>query len=123
MAHARKNIVVDQGADWDSGVLTAYGPDGSVLDLTGATLRGEVRSRAGTHYLDLTLTVVSAAAGTFRATLTGRETTDLGCNPDFGGDGEGVYDIEAETAGGAEYRLFSGSFRVTPEVTRETETS
>lgn len=106
----RHNITIDQGATYQLAMTLQH--NGSVLDLTGATLRGQLR----TDYADaapaasFAATIIDAAAGQASLLLTAEQTAALPA-------GLYVYDVELEQAG-AVTRLFGGRATVSPEVTR-----
>lgn len=117
---------VFQGAGWESGTLTAKDGAGAVINLTGATVRMHVRDELGVGalYFEPTYAVISAAAGTFKFSLTGlqlsRNSAWSVTRPD-GRRGVLLYDIEVEV-GGVEYRTHQGEFVIGAEATIEQET-
>ena len=105
-----------QGAEFESATLTAYA-GGSALNLTGATIRAQVRDRPlGTLWFDLTAAVVVAASGTFNLSLTAAQTQTAGASSLRGvhGDADLVYDVEVAKAG-VTYRTHTGRFRILAE--------
>jgi len=109
-----RDFTLFQGGAWNSGTLTARDGDGTVINLTGATVRMHIcSSPGGAKYLEQTYAVVTAASGTFTFSLTGRQTTDSSLRV-------GVYDIEVELSG-VEYKTHIGKIRILTEITRETE--
>lgn len=107
------NIIIDQGASF-SNTVQIKDADGDGFDLTGYTVRGQIRrnynsgSAAATFVTDL----FDAENGYFEFSLTPLQTTGLkaGCY---------VYDIEIESGSGTVDRVLEGQATVTPEVTRD----
>lgn len=69
-----------RGVQWDHVMVSgmAWGPheitvkdDGVAMDLTGATVYGQVIDRAGANLADIDIVVTDAAAGEFTAALDG----------------------------------------------------
>ena len=111
-----QHLTCYQGSDWESPTLTAYA-GGSALNLTGATITAQVRDRPlGSLWFEPTATVVVAASGTFKLTLTASQTQTSGGASLRGarGDTDLVYDIEV-TKSGVTYRTHTGKFRVIAE--------
>lgn len=76
--------------------ITVQDSDGNPVDLTGATARAEVRSRAAksaTLILDLAPAITNAAGGVITINVSGDDTAAL--EP-----GAGKWDLVVETAGG-----------------------
>lgn len=92
------------------------------VDLTGSTIRGQVRKNA----LDadppaavFTVTTLDAAAGRVQLLLTDEQTAALTCGPKVT-DAASLYewDLEIEDAAGDVVPLLQGTLRVKAEVTR-----
>lgn len=111
-----QHLTCYQGSDFESATLTAYAA-GAALNLTGATIRAQVRDQPlGSLWFELTATVVVAASGTFNLSLTAAQTQTAGVSSLRGihGDADLVYDVEVTKAGIA-YRTHTGRFRVLAE--------
>lgn len=91
-------------------------------DLTGATIRGEVRASpdaTGAPLAVFGVTALSVAAGITTTTLSLTEAEVGALPPDPTGDGvfDLVFDLLITPSGGAEDRLFAGLFQITGKVT------
>lgn len=91
-------------------------------DLTGSTIRGEVRASpdaTGTALASFTVSALSVVSGVTGFTISLDEAT-VNALP-APGDGEGVallvYDLLITPAASSEERLFGGIFQVTGQVT------
>jgi Na+/H+ antiporter NhaB len=106
------NIPIDQGSSFSS-VITVNGADGLAFNLTGYTVRGQIRkSYAATTYTAFNCAVQSGVVGKIQITLTAAQTAAL--KP-----GRYLYDIEiVETSSGAITRVVEGQVDVSPRVTR-----
>ena len=112
MPAAKLNMTIEQGTTWSKG-LELNRPDGSALDLTGHSFRGQMRATFGSADPAATFTcgIVEAAAGTVSIALDENTTTGIPA-------GSYVYDIEMVKPDGTVIRLMEGKIQVTPEVTR-----
>lgn len=73
-------LLVRQGADFGPHEVTLTNPDGSPVNLTGATLSAQMRRRglsAGAPLLTFGITVLDAANGLFEFGLTAAQTGAL----------------------------------------------
>ena len=112
MPAAKLNMTIEQGTTWSKG-LELNRPDGSALDLTDHSFRGQMRATFGSADPAATFTcgIVEAAAGTVSIALDENTTTGITA-------GTYVYDIEMVNPDGTVIRLMEGKIQVTPEVTR-----
>lgn len=116
MAAGRYDIIVEQGATWTRTITVT--DDGTPRDLSGYTIRMQVRSKhsSETVLLEMTtgngITITDAAGGVFVVQLTAEQT---GALPRVNGY---RYDLELEDGAGVVTRLLEGRFTVSPEVTR-----
>lgn len=110
------DITIVQGATLDL-TLTWKDPDGSPVNLTGASARMNVRESTASSVTLLSLTTadgritLGGVAGTIRLLLSAAVTATLSWT-------WGVYDLEIELAAGQVTRLLKGRVTVDPEVTR-----
>lgn len=106
------NIPIDQGSSFAS-VVTVQDAAGLAFNLTGYTVRGQIRkSYASTSYVAFSCGVQPGVIGKIQITLSAAQTAALKA-------GRYVYDIEiVETASGAVTRVVEGQVEVTPRVTR-----
>lgn len=97
--------------------LTLKDSDGAPVDLSGYTVRMQVRSKPESPSLIVSLTTengritVDGPGGTITLHLSAEETDDLPA-------GGHVYDLELVNSGGDVLRLLEGHFLVTGNVTR-----
>lgn len=115
------DLLIRQGATFGPTTATLRNPDTSAVNLTGATIRGQIRRQA----LDadvvkaFTCTITNAAGGVFTFGLSDADTAAIPA-------GEGllerqsryVYDIEMLDSAGRVLPLMYGDVTVLREVTR-----
>jgi hypothetical protein len=105
-----RHLVIDQGTTF-SLTLTVADSNGNALNLTGYTLRGQLRKSYGsTSYTSFTTSSGDLSGGELTIALTATQTSSLRA-------GRYVYDIEIDNAGEVT-RVLEGIITVTPEVTR-----
>jgi len=106
------NISVDQGSDFTSNV-TVEGSDGIVFNLTGYTVRGQIRKTyTSSTSISFVSTIDVPSSGRITLVLTAATTATM--KP-----GRYVYDIEiVETLTGKITRVVEGQLEVNPRVTR-----
>ena len=116
--HTESEICIYRGDDYDEVVLW-QNPDGSPADLTGYTVKMQIRDSRksrGTPALQLTegsgLTVTHAA-GRIDIKITGAQTTAL-----LAGEDSGVHDLEVVAPDGKVTTLINGPVKFTQDVTR-----
>jgi len=108
---AKANIVIDQGTTFLT-YLALTSADGSVLNLTGYTARGQIRKwYTSNSYVNFTITITQPTDGYINLALTANSTANM--EP-----GRYVYDIEAVDNIGTITRVIEGIVTVTPEVTK-----
>jgi hypothetical protein len=108
---AKANIVIDQGTTFLT-YLALTNADGSVLNLTGYTARGQIRKwYTSNSYVNFTITITQPTDGYINLALTANSTANM--EP-----GRYVYDIEAVDNIGTITRVIEGIVTVTPEVTK-----
>ena len=108
---AKANIVLDQGTTFLT-YLALTNTDGSVLDLTGYTARGQIRKwYTSNSYTTFTITITQPTDGYINLALTANTTANM--EP-----GRYVYDIEAVSGANVITRVIEGIVTVTPEVTK-----
>ena len=89
----------------------AYGPDGEVLDLTGATLTFAVSVRGGAEVFSTTsLTVTAPTTGAWALTLS--PSARASADPDFA-ERVYAYSLTVTTSGGLIYQQNAGSLTLT----------
>jgi hypothetical protein len=104
------NLYVDQGTDF-SETFTVTDVHGAPVNLTGATLRSQIRkSYTSTTSYDLTITPVDLATGQIKFELSNTLTASLK-------DGRYVYDAEY-VLNGLITRFVKGLVTVYPRVTQ-----
>lgn len=108
---AKANIVLDQGTTFTT-YLALTNTDGSVLNLTGYTARGQIRKwYTSNSYTTFTISITQPNDGYINLALTANTTANM--EP-----GRYVYDIEAVDSLGTITRVIEGIVTVTPEVTK-----
>lgn len=107
---------IEQGADWAL-YLNFQNTDGTPLNLTGCTIKMQIRSDYGvTPVATLStatggITVTSATGGTATVALTATQTTAIA-------GGNYLYDIKVTNASGTVVRTVEGGAYVSPQVTQ-----
>jgi hypothetical protein len=106
------NINIDQGSTFTS-IVTVEDSQGLVFNLTGYTVRGQIRkSYSSLTAVSFTASVAQASAGTIQIGLTATQTAAM--KP-----GRYLYDIEiVQTSSGTVTRVVEGQVEVSPRVTR-----
>ena len=108
------NPTIQQGAlfEWS---VTLENPDNTAMDLTGYTVRGQLRRTFDSTTIDLDLTtathisITNAAGGIISLTVDAATTATL----------SGSYKFDIELVSGASvYRILQGTMTVSREVTR-----
>lgn len=107
----RLNVTIDQGATFERTIVYKDSA-GAVIDITGYTVRGQLRRDFDSEAkVDFTLSVSNAAVGEISWSLTDAQTSAMEA-------GKWVYDIEVVTTASKVIRLLYGRATVTSEVTR-----
>lgn len=109
---AKYDFDMDQGATF-SRMLTLKDDSGTVVDLTGNTFAGQIRTSAlsGTIAGTFTFTIVNASGGQFNWKMTSTNTALLPAQ-------QCVYDVEMTQADGDVIRLLEGFVNIKSNVTR-----
>lgn len=112
------NLVLSQGADNSFSFVynTLVGTTKTPVDLTGTTVRSQIRSAVGgALYLDLIpLVTLGGLAGTISLVIPAATTEPKAWNTRT----EGVWDLELVSASGAVVRFATGTVTIVPDVTR-----
>lgn len=119
-----KDIEMDQGSSIE--IPFAVTRSSVVLNLTGYTLRAQVRSSyaaAGSPLINLTqangkIAFVSASLGTFKIVLAPSDTINLQFTKDSPDVINAVYDIELISPTSVVYKASKGAFDIYREATR-----
>lgn len=108
------NISIDQGSDFSS-VITVEGGDGLVMNLTGYSVRGQIRKTyTSLTAIDFDAEVESEDSGAILISLTNEQTRIM--KP-----GRYVYDVEiVHDVSGSVTRVVEGQVEITPGVTQPT---
>lgn len=106
------NLYIDAGADY-SIIITANQSNGDPLNLTGFTVKSQIRkSYASPTAYDFTTSLYAAAAGKIRLSLTATQTSAI--KP-----GRYLYDVEITSfPAGEKRRVLEGIIIITPEITQ-----
>ena len=107
------NLPIDQGTSFSS-VINVSGADGLPYNLTGYTVRGQIRKNytSSTAVSFAASVVAPATDGKIQLTLTSTQTAAM--KP-----GRYVFDVEiVETATSAISRVVQGQVEINPRVTR-----
>ena len=106
------NISIDQGSTFSS-TVTVEGSDGLVFNLTGYTVRGQIRkSYTSTSFTAFTAAVLSAVNGTITVSLSAQQTLALAA-------GRYRYDVEVvQTSTGNVTRVVEGQVEISARVTK-----
>lgn len=106
-----KNLVIDQGSHFFVTVVISDELE-NPLNLSGYTVRSQLRKSYGSNtYTTISTVISSASAGEITLSLTNTQTSALR-------SGRYVYDVEIVSSGNIVTRVLEGIITVTPEVTR-----
>lgn len=123
MAAAIKNILIEQGATylWELTLLAGKGLSAPAMDLSGMSLRMQIRPEVASEIVLLSLSSdlggitmlpqAGATLGKLRIEITAVQTAALAFE-------SAVYDLELLQADGRVIRLYKGSVALDLEVTR-----
>lgn len=117
----RLNLLIRQGATFGPYRCTMTNPDGSPVDLTGASIVGQIRKRASdaTAVADLQVTMVDRAAGVYEFGLSDETSAGITAGSDTTRpESLYVWDMELHDSLGRVIPLYYGDVRVFREVTR-----
>lgn len=123
MAAAKLDIYVDQGQTWSKVLTFTNRSDGSAIDITGYTFRGQIRDYYDASVVRASFTFTAGAADNKKvATLPAATTAALPA----ASSGNKIdrkytlftYDIEATKPDSTEKRYLQGTVFMSPEVTR-----
>lgn len=106
------NLYVDQGSDYAS-IMTLTGPNGQALNLTGYTVKSQMRKHytSSTSY-DFTCTIVDALTGQIQISMSATVSTPIKA-------GRYLYDVEiTNTGSGAKKRVVEGAVILTGQITQ-----
>jgi hypothetical protein len=105
------NIFIDAGANY-SKTITVSSNSGGPLDLTGYTVKSQIRkSYTSTTAYNFTASVYDVVGGKIRLELT---STQTGAIP----PGRYLYDVEITSPSDRKNRVVEGIVTVTPEITQ-----
>jgi hypothetical protein len=120
-AGGRVDLLIRQGATF-SAEVTLTNPDGTAVDLAGATVRAQMRRKAldaNPPLATFTVTMIDAAGGVFSFSLTDAQTAALVAAEDPAGiDSRAVWDMELLDAAGRVTPVYYGKVTIHREVTR-----
>lgn len=115
------NLIIRRGAELGPITATMQNPDETPVDLTGCTVRGQIRKNWDDAEVaaELDVSIIDAPNGQYRFGLTNEVTTDLASgalmeNP----ESKYVWDLELEDSLGRVTPLYFGTVFVHREVTR-----
>ena len=110
MPAATYNIAIEQGADWSRDLFLTTATQGAI-NVSGRTFKAEIRQYpSGTVATAIACTVVSAAGGQVRMSVTSAASLVV---PTAGAK----YDLFMVTSAGVSTRLLAGSVSVNPRIT------
>ena len=110
MPAATYNIAIEQGADWSRDLFLTTATQGAI-NVSGRTFKAEIRQYpSGTVATAIACTVVSAAGGQVRMSVTSAASLVV---PTAGAK----YDLFMVTSAGVSTRLLAGSVSVHPRIT------
>ena len=113
MEAVTKDLEIEQGSDFSIS-FTFQQEDGTPINFTGYSIRGQIRKSVQSSAPSLTLTaaITDPTKGIIVLSLTNAQTKSVAA-------GEYVYDVEIYTGADASvYRIISGQVFVSAEVTR-----
>lgn len=105
------NFYIDAGASFGA-IITCNGSDGNPLNLTGYTVKSQIRkSYASPTAYNFNATIFAATAGKVRVALTPDQSSAIKA-------GRYMYDVEITSPIGEKARVSEGIIIVTPEITQ-----
>ena len=105
------NLFVDQGADY-SNIITVASTTGAPLDLTGFTVKSQMRkSYTSSTFYNFTASIYDAVNGKVRLQLNSTQSEAII-------PGRYLYDVEITSGSGGKTRVIDGIVTVTPEITK-----
>lgn len=105
------NLFVDAGTTY-SNIITVAATTGQPLDLTGYTVKSQMRkSYSSSTAYNFTASIYDAAAGKVRLQLTPVQSEAIP-------PGRWLYDVEITSGAGAKTRVVEGIVTVTPQITQ-----
>ena len=105
------NLFVDAGSSYNN-IITVSTPTGAPLDLTGYTIKSQIRkSYTSTIFHTFTSNVYNAASGRIKLELTAAQTEAIV-------PGRWLYDVEITSSTGVKTRVIEGVVTVTPQITQ-----
>lgn len=115
------DIRIKQGATFEAGIT--IDENGSPVDITGWTFRGQIRPTysSSTLTVSFTIAITDALNGEALMSLTATQTALIPVNPATGYRKRVTnfaYDVEAVKPDGTVYRIAEGAAEVSPEVTK-----
>lgn len=119
---AALDLIIRQGATLGPNSTTIKDGSGTPIDITGATIRAQIRllPSSVTAAATATCTIVTPAAGLFTWTFSDTETAAMTCSVIDENEATSLYywDMEIEYASGVVVPLLYGDVRVFREVTK-----
>ena len=110
MAAGKYNLLIEQGSTFKK-IITLKDNAGVVTNLTGATFKSQIKTRAGgTLIIEFTMVGDDLVNGKFSLNLTALQTTALSFN-------SAVYDIEVVYSNLTVERLIEGNVSLSKEIT------
>lgn len=112
MATKRVDLVIQRGVDWEH-TFEVVDDSAAAVNIADDEFEMQLRERPlGTVYAEPTLTIVSAAGGTVKASLTDDITREIYID-------EAVYDlVRVNSADGKRSRVAEGRVFISADVTR-----
>lgn len=105
------NFYIDAGTTF-SAIITCKGSDGNLLNLSGYTVKSQIRkSYASPTAYNFNASIYSASVGKIKVSLTPAESSAI--KP-----GRYMYDIEIMSSVNEKTRISEGIIIITPEITQ-----
>lgn len=105
------NLFVDAGSNFNN-IITVAATNGLPLDLTGYTVKSQIRkSYTSTLSYTFTSSVYDALAGKIKLELTAVQSEAIA-------PGRWLYDVEITSSAGIKTRVIEGVVTVTPQITQ-----
>lgn len=116
MSAGKYNFEIEAGATF-SRTITYKDSDNDAIDLSGSTVRMQIRNNYSSSDAAISLTTPSTGiaftsnTGEFTITMTAAQTSAFTFR-------QGVYDIEIEYSGGTVERILEGRVKISSQVTQ-----
>lgn len=113
------NLSMVQGADFGPITVTMTNPDTTPVDLTGSTIRGQIRTTYGKHLANLSVEIDNPSSGVYTFGVPAASTLKLPAGLELdSADSVHVWDLESVNSSGVVMPLYYGKVTVRKRATK-----